>query len=362
MLELFFDLVTVVAIAAVATGFHHMYAEGHILEAIIKFTVVFAAIWWSWVNFTWYASAFDSDDAAHRIGTMVIMGGALVVAAGVPDYFETENMVLPLTGYVIMRLGLAFLWWRAAIANANEWRATATRYGVGLVVLQILWVSAAILLEPPILYGVLPLIMLGEFSLPRFAKDKKPTPWHRHHIVERYNLLNIIVLGESLLAVGFAIQAAYHGGHIVWPFAGLALSGLIIVCALWWLYFAENDKALQMGKRLTFVWAYGHIILFASGAAVGAGLAVMVEVLEHKAHISAQLGTASVAIPAALYLLGLWFIHPRFDAEQRYVLPLAAALLLATPLLSFGIYPVAAILILAVVAKSRLTKPYLQEP
>ena len=108
MLELFFDLVTVVAIAAVATGFHHMYAEGFILEAIIKFTVVFAAIWWSWVNFTWYASAFDSDDTAHRIGTMIIMGGALVVAAGVPDYFKNQTMVLPLTGYVIMRLGLAF--------------------------------------------------------------------------------------------------------------------------------------------------------------------------------------------------------------------------------------------------------------
>ncbi len=227
--------------------------------------------------------------------------------------------------------------------------------------LQILWVSAAILFDLPILYGVLAFIMLGELMLPRLAEGNKPTPWHRHHIVERYNLLNSIVLGESLLAVGLAIQAAYHGGHIVWPFVGLALSGLIIVCALWWLYFAENDKALQMGKRLTFVWAYGHIILFAAGAAVGAGLAVMVEVLEHKAHISAQLGTASVAIPAGLYLLGLWFIHPRFDAGQRFILPLAAILLFATPLLPFGIYPVAAILVLAIVAKSRLGKPAMQE-
>lgn len=79
--------------------------------------------------------------------------------------------------------------------------------------------------------------MLGEFSLPVFAETKNPTPWHRHHIVKRYKLLNIIVLGESLLAVGVAIQAADHGAHINWPFVGLAASGLIIVCALWWLYF-----------------------------------------------------------------------------------------------------------------------------
>ncbi len=338
-----------------------MYAEGHILEAIIKFTVIFISIWWAWVNFTWYASAFDSDDTAHRIGTMVIMGGAMILAAGVPGYFENESMILPLTGYVVMRLGLAFLWWRAAIADDHEWRGTAIRYGLGLVVLQIMWVSAALLLDPPILFGVLPLIMLGEFLLPTFAEAKKPTPWHRHHIVERYNLLNIIVLGESLLAVGIAIQAAYHGGHIYWPFVGLAASGLIIVCALWWLYFAENEKALQLNKKASIVWAYGHIILFASGATVGAGLAVMVEVLEHKAHISSQLGVASVAIPAALYLLGLWFIHPRFDAEQRFILPLAAVLLFATPFLPFGIYPVVVILVLAVVAKSLTGKPTMQE-
>ncbi len=361
MLELFFDLVTVVAIAAAATGFHHMYAEGHILEAILKFTAIFVSIWWAWVNFTWYASAFDSDDTAHRIGTMIIMGGAMILAAGVPGYFENLSMFLPLAGYVIMRLGLAFLWWRAAIANGHEWRGTAIRYGLGLVVLQIMWVSAVLVFEPPILFGVLPLIMLGEFYLPTFAEAKKPTPWHRHHIVERYNLLNIIVLGESLLAVGIAIQAAYHGGHVNWPFVGLAASGLVIVCALWWLYFAENDKALQMSKKLTFVWAYGHIILFASGAAVGAGLAVMVEVLEHKAHISSQLGIASVAIPAALYLLGLWYIHPRFGAKQTLILPLAAASLFAIPFLSFGIYPVAGVLVIAVIAKSLVGRPTLQE-
>lgn len=87
----------------------------------------------------------------------------------------------------------------------------------------------------------------------------------------------------------------------------------------------------------------------------------MVEALEHKAHISSQLGIASVAIPAALYLLGLWFIHPRFDAEQRFILPLAAALLFATPFLPFGVYPVVVILVITVIAKSLTGKPAIQK-
>lgn len=355
MLELFFDLVSVVAIAAAATGLHHALGHGHILEAVIKFTAAFMSIWWAWVNFTWYASAFDADDTAHRIGTMVIMAGALIMAAGVPGFFEHEAMAMPLTGYVVMRLGLAFLWWRAAHTNGNEWRGTAMRYGVGLVVLQILWVAAFNIFTAPVLYGVIALVFLGELLLPSYAEAKKQTPWHLHHIVERYNLLNIIVLGESLLAVSFAIQAAYHGGHMDWPIAGLAASGMVIVCAIWWLYFDENHSVSLTSKARGYTWVYGHVILFASGAAIGAGLAVMVEVLEHKAHISAQIGIASVAIPAALYLFGLWFIHGRFEHQgtQRFVLPLAAALLLATPFVAFGIYLVALILVLAVLLKSR---------
>ncbi len=254
-----------------------------------------------------------------------------------------------------MRLGLAFLFWRAASANNGEWHQTATRYGVGLVVLQILWVAAYLTFDAPVVYGVFSVLFLCEFLLPTYAESAKPTPWHRHHIVERYFLLNIIVLGESLLAVSFAIQAAYHGGHVDWSIAGLAASGMVIVCAIWWLYYDETHHLSLTTKLRGYTWVYGHIILFSSGAAIGAGLAVMVEVLEHKAHIPPQIGIASIAIPAALYLFGLWFIHGRFEHHgvQRFVLPLAIALLLLTPFSPYGVYLIALILVSAVVAKSR---------
>jgi low temperature requirement protein LtrA len=55
-LELFFDLVFVVAIAQAAGGLHHAIAEGHVGDGIVGYLMVFFAIWWAWMNFTWFAS------------------------------------------------------------------------------------------------------------------------------------------------------------------------------------------------------------------------------------------------------------------------------------------------------------------
>jgi low temperature requirement protein LtrA len=86
-LELFFDLVFVVAIAQVGAAFHHGLAEGHILYSIAHYFTGFFAIWWAWMNFTWFASAYDCDDVAYRIATFVQITGALIIAAGAQRSF-----------------------------------------------------------------------------------------------------------------------------------------------------------------------------------------------------------------------------------------------------------------------------------
>ena len=83
-LELLFDLTFVVAVAAVTDQFAHTIAEGHAGDGLIPFLQVFFAIWWAWMNFTWFASSYDTDDVAYRLLTMVQMAGVLVLAAGVP--------------------------------------------------------------------------------------------------------------------------------------------------------------------------------------------------------------------------------------------------------------------------------------
>jgi low temperature requirement protein LtrA len=89
-LELFFDLVFVVAVAQAGLALHHSLAEGHILEGIIGYTAVFFAIWWAWMNFTWFASAYDCNDVPYRVATFVQLAGALILAAGVPQAFEGD--------------------------------------------------------------------------------------------------------------------------------------------------------------------------------------------------------------------------------------------------------------------------------
>ena len=82
-LELLFDLTFVVAIASLTAQLAHGIAEGHVLDELAPFFMVFFAIWWAWMNFTWFASSYDTDDVIYRLTTMVQMAGALVLAAGV---------------------------------------------------------------------------------------------------------------------------------------------------------------------------------------------------------------------------------------------------------------------------------------
>jgi low temperature requirement protein LtrA len=83
-LELLFDLTFVVAVAAITAQLAHRIADAHALAGIVPFLQVFFTIWWAWMNFTWFASSYDTDDVVYRLLTMLQMAGVLVLAAGVP--------------------------------------------------------------------------------------------------------------------------------------------------------------------------------------------------------------------------------------------------------------------------------------
>ena len=188
-----------------------------------------------------------------------------------------------------------------------------------------------------------PIAFICEWIVPWFAEKAAKSPWHKGHIAERYGLLTIIVLGESLLALSVAISTSGNIGS--WSFEQhlLIVSGLVIVCTMWWLYFSENEHQALERAETAFVWGYGHLIVFASAAAVGAGLALNVDVLSGLALIDGLVADAALTIPAALFLLGLWFVHDQFNHKQgllRYLIPVTALLLLgatyapATPALT----------------------------
>jgi low temperature requirement protein LtrA len=119
-LELLFDLTFVAAFALAAARFAHVLVEGHFAAGLIGFGLASFAICWAWINFSWFSSAYDTDDWIFRIAVMVQMTGVLVLAIGLPRMFASvehgahfDNSVMVL-GYVIMRVALVFQWLRAA--------------------------------------------------------------------------------------------------------------------------------------------------------------------------------------------------------------------------------------------------------
>ena len=329
-LELFFDLCFVVAVAFAGAQLHHALSAGRVAQAMVSYLGVFFAIWWAWMNFTWFASAYDSDDVPYRVLTMVEIAGALVLAAGVPRAFQHNDFTVVTIGYVIMRLALVTQWLRAARTDAPR-RRTAMRFAVGVTLCQAGWVLRLALPDGSGVAALLVLVV-AELAVPVWAERAARTTWHPHHIAERYGLFTLIVLGESVLAATTAMQSAFdgrRGGSLV----TLAVGGLLIVFAMWWLYFAKPAYPFLTSNRVGFVWGYGHYFVFASAAAVGAGLQVGVDLAGHQANLSASAGGAAVSIPAAVFLLVLWFltVRPhRIGPARSALYPVAAVLVLAS--------------------------------
>lgn len=359
-LELLFDLVFVVAIAAAAHGLRHEIAAGHIQSGVIKFLMGFFCVWWPWNQFTWFASSFDNDDAAYRIKVMVIMLGAMFVAASMPGFFEFQNLTYTFIGYVIMRLAFAALWMRAGLANP-KFRVTAVRYSVGQILLQILWGILVFGLEPGTasFYGLFVAGVAIELFVPWYAEKAANTHWHRHHIIERFGLLNIIVLGEVLLSSTGALESAFADGFGP-SFLIIALSGVLIAFSMWWLYFSEVEHLQEAEAKYVFIWGYGHFLIFAAGSAAGAGLGVAIDGLSGGSHGHGHSASAAfaVSLPVALYVIGLWLVRDRYVLRGKHegLLLLFAMLIALSGFLPHAPLPTAVLLFACVAVRIRSEK------
>jgi low temperature requirement protein LtrA len=308
-LELLFDLVFVVAIARAASGFHYSLSEMHIAAGLMGYVMAFFAIWWAWMNFTWFASAYDCDDVLYRVAVLIQLTGALILAAGIPALFETRQInIATVGGYVVMRLAMVGQWLRAAKSDPDH-RTTAHRYAIGISVLQVVW--AVLLLAPEWTVPGFVVFALAELLVPVWAERARQTRWHPHHIAERYGLFTLIVLGESILSATIAIQAVVESGEPLSPLVPTIVGGLLIVYSMWWIYFDRPAHDLLASFRRAMAWGYGHYLVFAAAAAVGAGLGVAVDQLTHHSEISSSAAGLTVTIPVVTFLICLWVLHYR---------------------------------------------------
>jgi low temperature requirement protein LtrA len=300
-LELFFDLVFVVAVGRASEALRDELASGHVMHGLFGFTAVFIAVWWAWMNFTWFASAHDSDDVAYRLLTLVQMAGALVLASGVSRAVEHDDYIVTTIGFLIMRVGLVSSWLRVA-RDCPGHRTRALRYASGLVTLQLLWLGRLLL---PAAGSISAFIVLGtaELLVPYWAERSAGAPvFHPLHIEERYGLFTLIVLGESVLSATTGFQAAFDADGLTGSLVAVGIGSLLIAFAAWWIYF-DHPGHLTPTPEQALRWGYVHVVVFASLAALGAGLHVAADALG--GHVEGRTAALAVAIPTAAYLLGL---------------------------------------------------------
>lgn len=321
-LELLFDLTFVVAVSGLAARFAHAVLDGHALAAALPSLMVFFAVWWAWMNFTWFASAYDCDDVTYRLAVFVQMGGVLTLAAGVGQAFDGAYLTVTI-GYLIMRAGLVTLWVRAALQNPSG-RTTALRYASGIAILQLLWLGR-LTLDTSWGTAVFLALVCLELLVPVLAERAGSTSWHPHHIAERYGLFTLILLGEGVLAATTAAsEVVAHAGI---ELAVVSACSLLIIAAVWWLCFTMPAGAgLTARRRWSFVWGYGYFALFAAVAAIGAGLEVVVTFATSGEHsLSSRAAVAAIAVPlaAAVAAIDLLRVPLAHDLGNRYINRLA---------------------------------------
>ncbi|WP_245607056.1 low temperature requirement protein A [Pseudonocardia spinosispora] len=332
-LELFFDLVFVVAVGTAAAQLHHALIVGHVRDGILGYCFVFFGLWWAWMNFTWFATSFDTDDWLYRVLTILQMGGVLVFASGVGPAFDERDYSVLIVAYVVMRVALVAQWLRASRSSAST-RWTTLIYAVGISLVQLLWLVCLLLPEGKVTVALV-VLLAAELVVPIIAERTGTTPWHPHHITERYGLFTLILLGESLLASANAIIDAVHDTESLGPLIGIAVLTLTATAAMWWLYFWPPHHHAIKDVAGSLPYVYGHFLIFAAARAFSAGIEVEIDVLTAHTTLHQSYAAFAYTIPLAVFVLGVWVlaIRPHADRVVNTVLPVAGLLTLVDPLI-----------------------------
>ena len=342
-LELLFDLTFVVAFGRAADLFAHSIAGGHTGSGLLSFSFAVFAICWAWINFSWFASAYDTDDWLFRVLTMVQMVGVVILALGLPAMFasieegHSAGNGLMVTGYVVMRISMVAQWFRASRQDPARRRACLA-FIVTIVIAQVGWV-ALIVLNPsiPVTFGVAAgLIFIEMYGPVRAERLDGGTPWHAHHIAERYGLLTIIALGEGVIGTVASVSALVDVQGWTLQAGLLVVAGIGLTFGMWWMYFiVPSGEVLHLRRNRAFAWSYGHLLVFGSIVATGAGLHVAAYYIDEETELSANAAVLSVTIPVALYVLAIYGLYA-YLVRDRDVFHLGLLLGTAAVLVAAG--------------------------
>ncbi|MBH8572437.1 low temperature requirement protein A [Nostocaceae cyanobacterium CENA369] len=346
-LELFYDLVFVVAVSQLA----HNFTEDISFSGWVGFVVLFIPIWWSWIGTTYYANRFDSDDVIRRLLVGLHMLAAAAMAINIHHGLGESSPGFAIS-YALGRVVLIVEYIRAGMHIPTA-RPLTTRYAIGFAIAAFLWLISAFIPVPWrfVLWG---LGIIIDFSTPLTARQfqLKLLP-HASHLPERFGLFTMIVLGEAIIAVIEGVSE--QKWDILTVFA--AIFGLIIAFSLWWIYFDNlGGTPIQRAKTqgqvgIVNLWLYTHLPLVIGITAAGVGVE---QILLSKATLALPderrwLICGSVAIClSAIGILHRFGVIRYCKIRSQYRL-VGASVLLLLAIFGKGLLPILVIALVAVV-------------
>lgn len=267
-LELFYDLVFVVAISQLA----HNLKEDISITGFLGFVFLFIPVWWSWIGTTMYANRFDNDDIGRRLLVVLQMLTAAAMAVNI-HHGLSENAPGFAIAYSLSRFVLVLEYVRAGI-HIPQARPLTTRYALGFAIAASFWLLSAAVPSPWrfVLWGIGAVIdLVTPFTARKYQLQFLP---HASHLPERFGLFTMIVLGEAIVAVVDGVSKQHW--DILSTTSGIF--GLGIAFSLWSVYFDNlGGSSIRMAKsegrvRKMLLWLYTHLPLVIGIAATGVGV------------------------------------------------------------------------------------------
>ncbi|MDF5710085.1 MAG: low temperature requirement protein A [Nostoc sp. S4] len=357
-LELFYDLVFVVAVSQLA----HNLNEDISLSGLFGFVVLFIPVWWSWIGTTFYANRFDSDDVGHRLLIGVQMLTAAAMAVNIHHGLSESSPGFALS-YALGRVVLVIEYVRAGI-HIPLARALTTRHAIGFAIAALLWFISAFI-PVPWRFALWTLAIVIDFTTPLTArKFQVGLLPHASHLPERFGLFTIIVLGEAIIAVVNGVSEQKWDTLTVIS----AVFGLIIAFSWWWVYFDNlGGKPIEIARTygktgIVYLWLYTHLPLVIGFAAAGVGVEQILLSKptlalsdSHRWLICGSIALCSLAV-SILHRFGM-IRYCQIRSQYRFG---GAVVLLAIAIFGKGLLPVTVIGLVAVVSALQVVQDLYQ--
>ncbi len=311
-LDLFYDLIFVVAVAQIA----HELALHPDLVHLGQFALLFAAVWWLWIGNTFYTDRFETEDVSQRVFTFLQMIPVVGMAVFAHGAFGDTALQFALS-YAVGRLLIIMLWWRGGRHDAAA-RPVTDGYVTGFTLGLLPWI-VSFAFEESLRPWLWALGLLIDWATPVLIRRRQALlPRFSHsHLIERFGLFTIIVLGETVAGTVNGLAGLHHVSALGQLAGFLAM---VLAFQLWWLYFDMVPREhLKPSIWAAMGRSFLHYPLLGAIAASGAGV---LSVVGHEGEVlgleQRMLLAGSVGV-ALLCMIGLSRVHeysPMFQGAR----------------------------------------------